>query len=72
MTKEEFLARLPATIFHPNFGECSLNIVDNIPYRKSACYMNQGQYKSGYSVANNWDNLHKEMTLYLVREGHVK
>jgi Sec7-like guanine-nucleotide exchange factor len=72
MTKEEFLSKLPGTIYHHGFQESHLTVVDDNPYRKSACYMNEERHKSGYRAANNWDSLCNEMTLFLTSEGHVK
>ena len=72
MTREEFISKLPATITHYGYGESHLIIVDDNPYRKTACYINEKKLKSGYRCSNTWDTLYKEMTLYLKGEGFIK
>ena len=72
MTKEDFLSNLPNTISHQRYGESNLIVVDDNPYRKTACYINEEELQIGYRCSNTWDNLHKEMILYLAGEGYIK
>jgi hypothetical protein len=71
MTKEDFLLKLPETISH-GYGESTLIIVDDNPYRKTACYINEEKLQIGYRCSNTWDNLFKEMILYLKGEGYIR
>jgi hypothetical protein len=72
MTKDDFLSNLPETISHHGYGESNLIIVDDNPYRKTACYINEKKLQIGYRCSNTWANLYNEMILYLKGEGYIK
>ena len=68
MTRQEFIAKLPATIPHFGYGESRLKVLQDNKFTKAACYCNKENYKAGYRASSTWDVLYKEMITYLQKE----
>jgi hypothetical protein len=73
MTKDEFIANLPAKIIYKDVGESQLVILIDEEKHKVASYVS-GEYKiqSVVRTGDSWENLYKEMATYLKDEGHKK
>ena len=72
MTKEEFRIKLPEKIIHQSYGKCRLRLLENNKHSKTACYINDERYVSGFRQAVTWEELFNEFTTYLRAEGHIK